>query len=237
MENLREELYRIYLSSPVNLFDEFIALCQSFYEEPVHNLQDMRQRENKKLRGDIFEEFCVLYLKHVKEYDEVYLLKDVPDILLSSFNMVKRDIGIDIICVKKGKYYAVQCKYKKYNKSKKNVITWKILSTFYALCLRTGPWDKYIVMTNCDFVTHNVKKTEKDLSICVGSFRNITKDQWLKMCGKEGQVISNSSNSSNEKEQNLSISNNGDSGKLLNEQKTVKRLDEIRDIRLKRFSI
>ena len=48
-----------------NMFDEFIKEASSFYELPVHSLQDMRDRENKKIRGDIFEEFCCLYLKHV----------------------------------------------------------------------------------------------------------------------------------------------------------------------------
>jgi len=58
MNDLSNILYTIYLRSPENLFDEFIKECQTFYESPVHSLYEMKIRDNKKLRGDIFEEFC-----------------------------------------------------------------------------------------------------------------------------------------------------------------------------------
>jgi len=55
------------------------------------------------------------------------------------------------------------------------------------MCLRTGPWNKYIIMTNCDYTRHQGIKTEKDISICLKTLQNITKDNWLKMCN----IISN----------------------------------------------
>ena len=61
---LQNILYTIFLRSPVNLFDEFICECQKWYEVPAHSFVEMRKRDNKKIRGDIFEEFCVLYLKY-----------------------------------------------------------------------------------------------------------------------------------------------------------------------------
>ena len=70
---------------------------------------------------------------------------------------------------------------------KKNVVTWKQLSTFYALVLRTGPWAQYIVMTNCDYCRHMEKKTAKDVSICLKTFQKITQEQWVQMCQLEGQ--------------------------------------------------
>ena len=73
---------------------------------------------------------------------------------------------------------------------KKNVVTWKHLSTFYALVLRTGPWAQYIVMTNCDYCRHMGKKTAKDVSICLKTFQNITQEQWVQMCQLEGQPTS-----------------------------------------------
>ena len=77
-------------------------------------------------------------------------------------------MGIDIICENNNIFTAVQCKYKKHTGHKKyNVLSWKVLSTFYALCLKTGPFEKYIVMTNCNYVRHAVKQNEKDLSICL----------------------------------------------------------------------
>ena len=67
--------------------------------------------------------------------------------------------------------------YKKY-RDRKNVLTWKELSTFYALCLKTGPWERYVVMTNCDY-TRQAVKTEKDLIICKKKLQGITKEEWL----------------------------------------------------------
>jgi len=180
--DLQKTLHKIFLSSPENLFDAFIKEAAEFYALPAHSLQEMRTRENKKIRGDIFEEFCVLYLTHVLGYEDVWLLKDVPEDILTQLSMKRRDMGIDLVARHHGEFYAIQCKYKKHEPLKKTYVTWKALSTFYALCMRTGPWKKHIVMTNCSYACHQGKKTETDLSICLGTFRNITGDAWLKMC-------------------------------------------------------
>lgn len=183
-------LHAILLRSPLCLFDEFLKECQKWYDEPAHTFTEMRTRDNKKIRGDVFEEFCVLYLKHVRGYTNVWLLKDVPEDVLTTLSLKRPDMGIDILCERNGKYSAVQCKYKKHVGHKsKTMVTWKQLSTFYALVLRTGPWEKYIVMTNCDYVRHMGKKTPKDLSICLKRFQQITKEQWTSMCGLEGNVL------------------------------------------------
>jgi predicted helicase len=144
-------------------------------------------------------------LKHILNYEKVWRLPDVPDEILIKLNLKRRDMGIDIICENNGLFAAVQCKYKKHTTSRKHCVTWKELSTFYALCLRSGlvtdqekGWGKYIVMTNCEYITHMGKKTEKDLSICIGSFRNITKDNWIKMCNIKGNLLK-----SNDKEINI----------------------------------
>ena len=198
MDNLPNILHQIFLRSPLNLFDEFILECQKWYSQPAHSLTEMRKRDNKKIRGDIFEEFCVLYLTHIKNYSHVWRLPDVPDEILLKLNMKRRDMGIDIICENNGVYTAVQCKYKKHTSMRKHSVTWKELSTFYAMCLRTGipeiGWDKYIVMTNCEYITHMGKKTEKDQSICIGTFRNISTDDWIKMCGLIGQTLVSNTN-------------------------------------------
>jgi predicted helicase len=150
----------------------------------------MRTRDNKKIRGDIFEEFCVLYLKHKMGYSQVWRLEDVPDNVLGGLGLKRPDMGIDIVCEKNGKYSAVQCKYKKHTGYKsKTIVTWKQLSTFYALVLRTGPWEKYIVMTNCDYVRHMGKKTPKDLSICLKTFQHLTLGQWTDMCAINGECV------------------------------------------------
>jgi predicted helicase len=134
-------------------------------------------------------------------YEKVWRLPNVPDEILLKLNMKRRDMGIDIICENNGIYTAVQCKYKKHTNNRKHCVTWKELSTFYALCLKTQiSWEKYIVMTNCQYVTHMGQKTEKDQSICIGTFRNITKDNWIKMSGLIGQTLNN-----NVSEQNTNV--------------------------------
>lgn len=175
--------------SPHNLFDEFILECQKWYEVPAHTFSEMRMRDNKKIRGDIFEEFCVLYLKFVKGHKNVWLLKDVPDDILVKLHLARRDMGIDIIIeTVQDTYIAVQCKYKKHTGFKQNILSWKSLSTFYALCLRTGPWEKYIIMTNCIYTRHQGKKTKQDISYCLKTLQNITKDEWLLMCNTLGNT-------------------------------------------------
>jgi predicted helicase len=192
MDNLQDELYKIFLKSPINLFDDFILECQKWYEMPAHSFSEMRMRDNKKIRGDIFEEFCVLYLKYAnaKGHKNVWLLKDVPVDILDKLILKRRDMGIDIIVeTSDDKYLAVQCKYKKHTGCKLNILSWKALSTFYALCLRTGPWDKYIIMTNCVYTRHQGKKTSQDVSYCLKTLQNITKDEWLRMCNVSGVKI------------------------------------------------
>ncbi len=187
---MQKVLHTVLLKGPRNLFDEFLADCQKWYEQPAHTFTEMRTRENKKIRGDIFEDFSVLYLKHVKGYTNVWRLSDVPEHVLGGLGLKRPDMGIDIIAEQDGKYAAVQCKYKKHSGMKpKNVLSWKSLSTFYALCLRSGPWDKYIVMTNCDYIRHAGKKTPKDLSVCLKTLQNITKDEWTRMCELEGNIL------------------------------------------------
>jgi hypothetical protein len=189
---LQKILHQVFLRSPPNLFDEFMVECQAWYARPAHSLTEMRSRDNKKIRGDIYEEFCVLYLKHVKGYQTVWRLEDVPDTVLETLKMKRRDMGIDLIVQHDGSYKAVQCKYKQRGLRKCSV-TWSALSTFYALCLRSGPWSSYIVMTTADYCSHQGEKTEKDLSFCIGSMRAITKEQWIQMCGSTGLSIESES--------------------------------------------
>ena len=187
---MQQLLHTILLRSPPNLFDEFQAECQKWYEQPAHTFTEMRTRDNKKIRGDIFEDFTALFLKHARNFDEVWRLGDIPDDVLDKLGLKKnQDMGIDIVAESNGYYYAIQCKYKKHTAAKVPIVSWKALSTFYALCMRTGPWEKYIVMTNCEYVRHAGKKTPKDISICLKTLRNITKEQWFQMCELESHTV------------------------------------------------
>jgi len=190
LEELKKLLHIVFLRSPTNLFDEFLLEVQKWYERPAHTLTEMRVRNNKKVRGDIFEEFCCLYLKYIKDYENVWLLSDVPEDILVLLSLKRQDMGIDIVVKTGEEYYAVQCKYKKHGTTK-NILSWSALSTFYAMCLRTGPWVKYIVMTNCDYTRHQGPKTPKDISICLKTFQNIQKSDWIKMCNITGNLVEN----------------------------------------------
>jgi len=189
---LKKLLHTVFLRSPENRFDEFIKECQAWYAKPAHTFTEMRVRNNKKIRGDIFEEFCVLYLKEIKGYQTVWRLEDVPEEILQALSMKRKDMGIDLVVSTDSGFYAVQCKYKAPT-TRKSSISWTALSTFYALCLRTGPWAKYIVMTNCDYTKHQGPKTEKDISICLGTLRGISTEAWIKLCGIEGQSLEQTS--------------------------------------------
>jgi hypothetical protein len=184
-------LYDIFLETAeteLNLFDTFLENCHRWYERPAHTLTEIRLRENTKVKGDMFELFCVKFLKQT--YQNVWLLHDTPPEILSELNILGRDMGIDLVVQERsGLFTAVQCKYKRNNTVKRNVLGWKQLSTFYALCLRSGPWNKYIVLTNCEYTRHQGKRTPKDKSICLKSLQNISRDTWLKMCDQNTQTI------------------------------------------------
>ena len=209
----------IYKDNNNNLFDCFVQKCIDYHDKPAHSITELRQN-NTKAKGDLFESFCVEYLKHCYKikFVNVWLLKDVPLEVLNYLGLKRQDkdqvskvqdlgcgsliptfhptpkvqdLGIDIIAVDPyGAYYAIQAKFRKPPKYKtKYGLTWKELSTFYALVNRTGPYIKHIVMTNSHYVRHVGQKTDKDVSICLGTFRNITKFQWLEMAGIAGQTL------------------------------------------------
>ena len=181
-------LHQIMLASPPNYFDAFLVECNKWYEQPAHTFVELRTRLNKKIRGDLFEEFCVLYLERVKGYDRVWRLEEVPDPILERLGLKRRDMGIDIVAQKGEAFVAVQCKYKKVT-AKATCLTWKSLSTFYALCMRSGPWNKYIVMTTCSFLRRVGKRTEKDQAFCIKSLQGITKEEWVQLCGIQENTL------------------------------------------------
>lgn len=194
------------LGTSNNIFDLLMEEFSTYFESPSHTVSDLKRSMSKKKRGDLWEELCVLYLLKVKGYENAWRLKDVPKEILIQQRLGIKDIGIDLVASKRyGNtiyWYSIQCKYKAnggvgYNPNTKGYkskgsVGWKELSTFYALCARTGPWQKHIVMCNCDYVSHMGTKSEKDLSICKKSFQAITKDQWREMIGDTGRSLTSS---------------------------------------------
>jgi len=167
-----------------NIFDECVNAIELEHGRPVTNLSDLKKREDKKKKGDMWENFCKLWLESSEKYKKVWLFHEWIDYchttLQDSMGLkTRQDNGIDLIGqLQNGEFVAIQCKYRK-DMNKK--VTWNTLSTFIGLCERTGPWKEYIVMTNGKGVTRKVPKSKKDKSICVGSFRGTPRIQWLKM--------------------------------------------------------
>ncbi len=170
------------ITKGVSMEQELLNICNSYYETPVHNLKDMKLR-NKKIKGDIFEYFTQLYLIHIYKLKNVWLLNDLPEKIRNTLQLTKKDYGIDLIGEdEKGRFYAVQAKFKKRDQKSRVAVTWKQLSTFYALCARTGPYYKFIVCTTGDYVMRMGKKTYKDVTINFNNIKKITHFQWLDMC-------------------------------------------------------
>ena len=72
-------------------------------------------------------------------------------------------------------------------------------------------------MTNCHSTRHPGPKIEKDLSICLGTFRGITAENWIKMCSITGMSL----------EENVLIHTN---------EKREPSKQELRDLRLAYYS-
>jgi hypothetical protein len=166
-----------------NKFDVLMQNIENYIEGgKAHTMSHLKEKaNNKKKKGDLFESFCCLYLRHVLDHDEVWFYKDFPKELKEQFHLPNNDYGIDLISKKGDGYYAIQCKYRR-PQEKTQVIPWKSLSTFYAMVVKSGPWVKHITMTNVNGCRHIGEKTDKDWSICIGTFRNINHFSWLKIC-------------------------------------------------------
>ncbi len=162
------------------IFDRIVERMESYNDAPVHTYLEMRQRDNKAIKGLAWEEFCQWYLLKVKKYDKVWLWKEIPEEVKQQLGLkIRADNGIDIVAQRYGKYTAVQCKFKKRQiaKGRKTVkVSWKTLSTFLGLVSRSGPWEQHIVMTNCHGVGKwQIPRSPKDKTIAYGTFKNLTR--------------------------------------------------------------
>jgi len=70
-----------------------------------------------------------------------------------------------------------------------NQLNWNTLSTFYALCARTGPWASLIVMTTCDSVRRQGKKTSSDKTYAYKGWCSVPRTLWLRMAGSSGYSL------------------------------------------------
>lgn len=160
------------------------------------------ERRTTKAKGDLFEDFCVIYLKSLGCYTNVWKLKDIPVEIKKQLSLPKGDRGIDIVAeaviagagsnspaTQPGNsnagrkiYIAIQAKYRTADpKGKEHGLTWKGLSTFYALCARTGPWAVNLVISNCKYCKKVGQKLAKDMFKGKDDLEKITREEWIKM--------------------------------------------------------
>lgn len=193
-KTLQEIITSYYANNSINIFDKFIDICQQYYDGPAHSIAEIKLKQNTKLKGDIFEHFAHKYLQHAYKttFTNIWLLKDTPEEVLTKLKLKRHDLGIDLLAVDSSdKYYAIQAKYRKKGYKSVHGISWRQLSTFYALVNRTGPYERCIVITNADFVRHIGKKTKQDQSICHGTLSKLPMDSWIKMANIPGQTLGN----------------------------------------------
>ena len=133
------------------------------------------------MKGDLFEHFSYLYLKRYNEIETVWLYKDIPIEIKNKLNLTTMDYGIDLIGLDKhGNYYAVQSKYRK-RENYKTEISWRKLSTFYAMANKSGPFVKHIVISTTDSIVNVGKKMEKEVFIGYQELSKINLDGWMKI--------------------------------------------------------
>lgn len=238
---LKKTITRLLSIPNADIFDGCVEAIELEHGRPVTNLCDLKKREDKKKKGDLWELFCRDWLESSDKYRNVWLFQDWIVYCSEKGHSLmglktKQDNGIDIIAeTLDGTFVAIQCKYRKDKKK----VTWNTLSTFIGLCERTGPWSQYIVMTNGSGVTRKVPKSKKDKSICIGTFRGTSRTQWLKMAGlfEEKSVVS-----SKEEIQDTSATIDELMKKYAqpkNPQRITSKgptLDELREIRIQKFS-
>ena len=221
-----------------SLFDQLVVKCLEHYDAPVHSIQEIRSKRNTKVKGDLFEAFCILYLTH-KGY-QAWLLKEVPDDILTQFGMKRFDVGIDIIALKDGRYSAVQCKFKKPRPGfvkgtwlPYNCVNWKELSTFYSLCQRTqtkARWERHIVMTNTKNVRRMGNATQYDKTFAYGTFQALTRIQL-------SQMLLDQSESTIERTIILENEDGTETDVTYGLQVTIRTVDEMRAARIAKFEM
>jgi hypothetical protein len=230
------------------IFERLALRMQTHYEQSCTSIAQLRKRCTKT-KGDYFEHLAWLYFQHTRDADvkNVWMLSDLPDDIRTRLSLTRNDVGIDLVLeLRNGQYSAVQCKYRyrspvaittahnmaQSGSNKKLLVTWKQLSTFYALCQRTGPWQHWIVFTNCDFVSRKGHKCSSDRTIAWRRLCALPKSEWMKMVNWQGQVLGANA------ESKRSYNNNGDDEKKtsdLQSQKTNLSLEQLRQHRLAFF--
>jgi predicted helicase len=152
---------------------DFIQNIKS-YEKWHKKLNDLK---DNKIKGNLFEYFCyyILLIHPYYNFDNVYLYDFIPNTLIKSLKLPPKDKGIDILAIKNGKYYGIQCKWRS---NRHNIIPWGELSTFPALCFK-AKLNYGMFITNCYEVCDDLMHTDHIINVC-GDFWDTIDNDFMK---------------------------------------------------------
>lgn len=181
LENVLDDILRR-VQSAENVWSAFQTECAAYHSRSAGTLAELRARDDKKKHGDLWELFCLRYLRVHLNVRAAWLLKDVPAVVLDRLSLGRSDMGIDIVAVgADGSDWAVQCKWRAPDSKKRTYISWAHLATFYALVARTGPYAKQMVCTNAAGARRVGLQTPGDETHGSPKFSQIPRDAWVRM--------------------------------------------------------
>lgn len=226
--------YLLSKHEPEQVFSLLVQDMLAYYNRPVHTLTELKKRDLKQSVGRTWELFCKDWLLAQRNSKGVPLYVAVHDAVdkKGELGLGKQDIGIDLVAEarigNKTVYHAIQCKWRK-----KGLVTWTQLSTFLALCSRTGPWVCHRVMTNSTGVNWKKMKGDKDRCTARGTFAATDRLTWMATAGVQSQGHVLGSTASNEASSSTDIDVVTESLTQMSVSKST--VDIVREARLKRF--
>lgn len=175
-------------------FDDHYTVLKS------QNLKDLKKNIGKA-KGDVFEELCYQLLREHAfpglKLNFIWKFADLPIEYRTQLSLSNRDMGIDLVGCTDTQWVAIQCKYrKKPNKSRRPdgapiywQVPWAELSTFVALCARTGPWGQMVVLTSAESCRWQGRRDPRCTTYARGTFLSIGRNIWDKLAGDPGHTL------------------------------------------------
>lgn len=178
MFNLSQSINRHLQHSDDKIFNLVLADIISYHNRPVHNISDLKQKEDKHLKGRAWELFCQAWLRASNKYQNVWLLSEVPVEIRQSLKLSKLDCGIDLVVQTQTGFISVQCKFREKGK----LLPWKSVDSFVGLTLLTGPWQGGIIMTNLAGIGRKQVPVEGKFKCCgYKTFAKTSREVWIRM--------------------------------------------------------
>lgn len=167
--------WRRLAASSASRNDHFSSFVDGLSSISATTVQGVKARNQTV--GRVWEEFCKEVLL-LKGYSEALLLEEADAGLLEELGLKRRDVGIDMLARASGeRWTAVQCKFRA-----RGAITWRQISTFAALCARSGPYAQHLVMTNAARVQREGSHA-KDATMARATFERLQRHEWLRLAG------------------------------------------------------